>query len=177
MQTLQTLIDSASEVCGSDAALARALGISRQAVSKMRKGEMPISPALAGEMAMIAHKDPLRAVTAAACEDLQKTERGRKVWEEIQRGFLALVVAIFGFSATDGYAHGSLSRDELTPVKLTDPTSYLRRLISLARATWQRVLRHIAVRCTTQRTAPGATTTPTGRCVPWRLALAMTKNA
>jgi len=177
MEKLFSLIDTAQQTCGGQKQLAEALGVSPEYVRLLRKGERPVTVEIAGKLALIAGANVQGAVLLALAAHLQKSTMGREVLGALEKGFLALVAAIFVTFATSNDAHGMTQRGSDPNNQLTIPTSYLRRLISLARATWQRVLRHIAVRCTTQRTAPGATTTPTGRCVPWRLALAMTKNA
>jgi hypothetical protein len=107
MQSRQTLIDKASAVCGSDAELARRLQVGRSMVANMRAGTSHMSPAMAGELAMIAGIDPLRAIQAVMMEDLGKTPRGQKVKDAIEAGFLAFVVAICCFFAPDASARGS----------------------------------------------------------------------
>lgn len=44
MHTLKTLIDAASQMCGSDYALAKRCGLDRGAISKLRAGSIPMTP-------------------------------------------------------------------------------------------------------------------------------------
>ena len=86
---LLSLIDTASGICGSDAKLARTLGVSRAYVSQLRSGARPITPAIAGELAHMAHEDILSAVVAATMAQLAHTERGQVVRAELEKRFLA----------------------------------------------------------------------------------------
>lgn len=63
-----TLIDKASEMCGSDAALARRIGTKPPAISEMRAGKREISPETAALLADIAHVDAREAVIQAVIE-------------------------------------------------------------------------------------------------------------
>jgi DNA-binding transcriptional regulator YdaS (Cro superfamily) len=107
MQSIQTLIDRAAEACGSDAELARRLGVGRSMVANMRAGRTPVPLAVAGEMALLAGIDPLRAIQAVAMQELGKTERGQKVRAAIEKAFLVLALAICCFFADDSSAHGT----------------------------------------------------------------------
>lgn len=94
LPSLVTLLDKASERCGSDAALAKELGHSRAYVSQLRSGKRPITPELAGILADIAGLDARPAVLDALMESLEKTPRGRRVIEAIKKSLWAGVAAI-----------------------------------------------------------------------------------
>lgn len=100
MASWKTLIDSASQKCGSDAALSRELNVSKAYVSLLRKGERPMTPELAGLIADIAGEDVRGSVSRALFDSLDRTERGKRVRAAIERGFLRGVAATFVIFAT-----------------------------------------------------------------------------
>jgi len=75
MQEIKTLIDKASEVCGSDAELALRMGIKVQVVSMLRHGRT-ITPETAAELADIAGENVLEAVCQAMLERNKDSRRG-----------------------------------------------------------------------------------------------------
>ena len=98
MQSVQSLIDKASEVCGGDSALAEKMGIPRQNVYLMRAGKRPISPATAAELADIAGDDAREAAIAAVIESAKGTRRESVLREILGKGLAAGVAGMLVFS-------------------------------------------------------------------------------
>lgn len=81
MQALQTLIDKASKVCGSDTELARRLGIHKTLISHMRSGNRNVTPETAAKLAEILGGDTrLAAVNAVIASS--KNRRVRKMLQQ-----------------------------------------------------------------------------------------------
>lgn len=95
MQQLKTLIDKASEMCGSDSALARRMGIHQPDIAAMRSGKRKISPATAAELADIAGEDAREAAIAAVIESAKGTRREGAVREILGK---ALAAGVAGMS-------------------------------------------------------------------------------
>ena len=100
MESVQTLVVKASEVCGSDSALAERMGTARQNVYLMKEGKRPISPATAAELADIAGLDIDWAVKLAVLESVKGTRREAKLREILGKGLIAGAVAMSGISYT-----------------------------------------------------------------------------
>lgn len=136
MQTLKSLIDKASDVCGSDSELARRLECSRQFVSQMKKKPNTIPPEMAGLIAEIAGEEIAPAVLAAVMEQMTKTPRGQKVREAMERAFLAGAAATLATLTT---AANAKTDTILSSADLTNYASYgfalLRRLLGISPAT------------------------------------------
>lgn len=97
MQELKTLIDKASEVCGSDTALAHRMGIKVQVVSMLRNGRT-ITPETAAELADIAGESVKAAVYMAMLERSKGTRREGVLREVLGKSLLAGVAAMSLFS-------------------------------------------------------------------------------
>lgn len=108
MQSAQSLIDKASEICGGDAALARRMGISKALISLMRSGERGITPATAAELADIAGDDAREAAIAAVIEGAKGTRRESVVREILGKALAAGVAGLLVFS----YSGDSISATE-----------------------------------------------------------------
>lgn len=120
MQSGQSLIDKASEVCGGDAALARRMGISRALISLMRSGDRKITPETAAELADIAGDDAREAAIAAIIEGARGTRRESTLRAILGKALAAGVAAMLVFS----YKEDSTSTTETiakseTPVNLS----------------------------------------------------------
>lgn len=103
MQITISLIDKASELCGSDSKLARELGVSPQLVSHWRKGRQLPSPLLIGKIGEIVGLSLDQALLARDFEELSGCEEGRALLERYKARFLALSLALgvtFGANAT-----------------------------------------------------------------------------
>lgn len=114
MQALETLIDKAAKVCGSDNALAERIGIARPNISLMRAGKRPISPATAAELANIAGEDPREAAIDAVIESAKGTRR-----ESVLRDILgkALAAGAAGVSAISYNEESTLGMELATKSK------------------------------------------------------------
>lgn len=75
MQELKTLIDKASEKCGSDTALAKRMGVDQPSISQMRAGKRTVTPETAAELADIAGEDPREAMVLAVLVRSKGTRR------------------------------------------------------------------------------------------------------
>lgn len=101
MQSGQSLIDKASEVCGSDSKLAERLGVHRVVVAEMRNGKRAISPATAAELADIAGDDAREAAIAAIIEGAKGTRRESTLRNILGKALAAGVAAMLVFSYKD----------------------------------------------------------------------------
>lgn len=86
MQAGQTLIDKAIETCGSAAELARRMGIDRAEITRLRKGQRPLSPELAAEIADLAGEDARQAVIDAIIERNADSRKGALLREILGKG-------------------------------------------------------------------------------------------
>ncbi|HWI05605.1 MAG TPA: helix-turn-helix domain-containing protein [Acidimicrobiales bacterium] len=127
MEKLFSLIDTAQQTCGGQKQLAEALGVSPEYVRLLRKGERPVTVEIAGKLALIAGANVQGAVLLALAAHLQKSTMGREVLGALEKGFLALVAAIFVTFATSNDAHGMTQRGSDPNNQLTIPTSYFWR--------------------------------------------------
>jgi DNA-binding transcriptional regulator YdaS (Cro superfamily) len=112
----ETLIDKASKRCGSDAALARKMGIYPADVSNLRAGKRPLSPELAAEIAEIAGEDARQAVIDAVIERNEGSKKGH-ILKEILGKVLAggaAAVLVFSSSVDSIYAMETIAKINLT---------------------------------------------------------------
>lgn len=98
MQEIKTLIDKASKVCGSDAALAYRMGVKAPVISMMRTGARTITPETAAELADIAGESVKAAVYQAMIERSAGTRREGVLREILGKSLLAGVAAMLLFS-------------------------------------------------------------------------------
>lgn len=94
MTNIETLIDKASKTCGSDAQLARKMGISQSTISDMRHRGRTVTPETAAELAAIAGEDAREAAIEAIVQRAKGTRR-----ESVLRGILGkgmVTVAVIG---------------------------------------------------------------------------------
>lgn len=118
MQLGKDLIDSASNVCGGDAALARRLKISKSLLSMMRAGERAVTPAIAAEMADISGQDAREAIVTAVIEGEKKAERRAMLLEILGKGLAAGGAALLASSYSNGVKTVTTnSADSLTKSK------------------------------------------------------------
>ena len=90
MEYAQTLIDKAAKICGSRYALAKRLSVSESNLTNMVKGNRPIPPSLAGELAAITGDDPRNAALSALVEkEADESKRQR-------------LTALFGLTGGEG---------------------------------------------------------------------------
>lgn len=102
MELGQSLIDKAAQVCGSDAELARRLGVHRVVIAEMRSGKRAISPATAAELADIAGDDAREAAIAAVIESAKGTRRESRLRDVLGKALAAGVAGVWVFSYSDG---------------------------------------------------------------------------
>lgn len=114
MQSVKDLIDKASQMCGSDTALAERMGIERPNLSLMRSGKRAISPATAAELADIAGEDAREAAIAAVIESAKGTRREGVLREILGKGIAAGVAALLVFS----YSEDSISATQTIATKV-----------------------------------------------------------
>lgn len=98
----QTLIDKASKVCGSDAELARRMGIYPADISNLRSGKRPLSPELAAELADIAGEDARQAAIDAIIERNANTRKGGALKEILGKALAGGAAAMLVFSYNGG---------------------------------------------------------------------------
>lgn len=108
MKLGETLIDKASKACGSDAALARRMGIYPADVSNLRAGKRPLSPELAAEIADIAGEDARQAVIDSIIERNAASKKGPILREILGKALAAGVAGMLVFS----YSGDSISATE-----------------------------------------------------------------
>lgn len=94
MQALE-LIDRASSATGSDYALAKQLGTSRQTVSDWRHGRKTCPPDMRARLAEIAGLDPVDAALYALAESLSE-QRRHGLTETLRRAGRAVLPGIGG---------------------------------------------------------------------------------
>lgn len=98
MQALISLIDKASEMCGSDSALAKRMGIYQPDISALRNGRRPMSPEIAAELADIAGEDARQAAIDAIIERSKGTRREGAMREILGKALAAGVAGVLVFS-------------------------------------------------------------------------------
>lgn len=129
MQSAQSLIDKASEVCGGDAALARRMGISKALISLMRSGERGITPGTAAELADIAGDDAREAVISAVIESAKGTRKESVLREILGKALAAGVAGLLVFS----YSGDSISATESIAKNDASVNDSIHRIYSLIR--------------------------------------------
>lgn len=77
MKTLNSLLDKASEMCGSDLAAAARLKVTRSAVSKWRHGGK-IAPEQLARLVELTQQDP--AIAVQVLQEQEATPAERKLW-------------------------------------------------------------------------------------------------
>lgn len=101
MQAAQTLIDKAIETCGSAAELARRMGIDRAEITRLRKGQRPLSPELTAEIADLAGEDARQAVIDAIIERNADSRKGALLREILGKARAAGGAAMCHISYSD----------------------------------------------------------------------------
>jgi len=100
MQLTDSLIDRAIVLCGSEAKLARELGISRPYMNLLKQRKRPLTPEIAGILAEMLGEDIAACILAATLESMPHTPRGDRVKLALEKAFLAGAVATFATFAT-----------------------------------------------------------------------------
>jgi len=97
MQNIKTLIDKATEVCGSTNALAERMGVKPNVISMLRAGRT-ITPETAAELADIAGEDAREAAIQAILERAKGTRREGVLREVLGKALAAGVAGMLVFS-------------------------------------------------------------------------------
>ena len=97
MESLQRLIDKASKICGSDASLAKRIGMSASNFSDMKAGRKPISPetvALIADVCQLPGDETLHLVAQSIIENPKNAEKR----DVLKRAFFASwVIGVSGY--------------------------------------------------------------------------------
>lgn len=160
MQTLRTLIDKASEMCGGDKELALKLGVYRPDVSAWRSGRRPLSPETAAILADLAHMDPMQAMADAVIERNKGTRLGDTLREVLGKALAAGVAGalVFSYSGDSISAMDQMTKGDAAFTKLYIVLSQIRRQLTAAGLRWVRIARRL-----TWGLAPYPTLRPSGR--------------
>lgn len=102
MTVAQSLIDKAIEICGSAAEVARKLGIDRAEITRLKKGQRPLSPELAAEIADIAGEDARQAVIDAVIERNADSRKGPLLRDILGKAQAAGGAAVCHISYSEG---------------------------------------------------------------------------
>lgn len=129
MQSVNSLIDKASKVCGNDSKLAERMGIHRVAIAEMRAGRRAISPATAAELADIAGEDAREAAIAAVIEGAKGTRRESVLREILGKAIAAGVAGLLVYS----YSGDSISTMETIAAKADTTLNPIHRIYSRLR--------------------------------------------
>ena len=116
MPLAKTLIDKAVEACGSQAELARKMGVYPTDITKLKTGERPLSPELAAELADLAGEDARNAVIEAIIERNASNRKGTLLKEILGKALAAGVAAmlVFSYSKDSISATESIAKNDLT---------------------------------------------------------------
>ena len=95
MNTGLSLLDRASEVCGSDSELARSMGLHRVVIAELRAGKRTFTPETSAELAAIAGLDAREAAIDAIIERSKGTRRWLVLREILGKGLAAGVAAMW----------------------------------------------------------------------------------
>jgi hypothetical protein len=136
----EALIDKATTVCGSQAALARKLSLSPALVTLMRKGERALTPEVAAMLADLVGEDAREAVIASVIEGARGTPRETAMREILGKALAAGAAAMSAFSyngdsigSTGRAIHAAIERAELTRLYIVSIRKQLRRLLPRGR--------------------------------------------
>lgn len=91
---LTTLIDKASRAAGTDAALARSLGIQSQILSDWRHGRRTCTPADQALLAHVAGLDPVQVLARATVEAYEGKPKGDALMKALGKALLATGAAV-----------------------------------------------------------------------------------
>lgn len=97
MKFVETLIDKATENCGSQAEVARRMGVARPRITEWKNGARPLSPEDAALLADLAHYDAREAVVHAVLERNAGTEKGDRLREVLGKVLAVIAAVTLGF--------------------------------------------------------------------------------
>lgn len=101
MKLAETLIDNAVKICGSQAELARRVGVHAPDISKLRAGKRTLTPELAALIADEAHMDARQAYIDAGIERDLANPNGGRLANVLGKALAAGVAAVLLFSYAD----------------------------------------------------------------------------
>lgn len=110
---LNTLIDKASKLSGSDGKLANSLGVSRMVVSDWRHGRRTATPADQALMAHIAGLDPVQVLARATVEAYEGKPKGDALMKALGKALLA-TGAVAGSAGAAAHQISSMATDLMT---------------------------------------------------------------
>lgn len=93
-ESLNSLIDKASAIAGSDAALARLLAVPRQRIANWRNGNDSCSPEDCALIASVAGIDPIQEMTRAMLRKHEGTPKGDRLMKVLGKPLQATGAAI-----------------------------------------------------------------------------------
>ncbi|MGY8590819.1 helix-turn-helix domain-containing protein [Paracidovorax citrulli] len=108
LEELNSLIDKAAEVAGSDYKLAQTLGVSRQIVSNWRHGHKTATPEDQALLAGIAGLDPVATMARAMVWKHEGTAKGDRLMRVLGKALLATGAAIGSAGASAAAIFGSM---------------------------------------------------------------------
>lgn len=111
---LKTLIDTASKVCKSDAALARAIGAHKQNVCAWKKGTKPCPPEDVALMANIAGLDATAWLARATVHKHEGTPKGDQLMRALGKPLVATIAAVASSGANAAAIFSSGMPDNIT---------------------------------------------------------------
>jgi plasmid maintenance system antidote protein VapI len=88
LESLNILIDKASEIAGSDYKLAQQLGVGRQTVSNWRHGRKTATPADQAILAHVAGLDPVVTLARATVEQHEGKAKGDQLMRALGKALL-----------------------------------------------------------------------------------------
>lgn len=142
MEELKTLIDKASEVCGSDSALALRMGVAQSVISDMRHRGRTITPETAAELADIAGLDARQAAIAAIIVRARGTRREGAMQKILGKALAAGVAAMLVFSYET--ASNSLNGEQSASTKRVNSLYIVECLKRFLRSFFNRPIQHVA---------------------------------
>lgn len=98
------LIDAAVKVCGSQAEVARQMGVPRVSITQWKNGTRPLSPEDAALLADLANMDARQAVVDAVIERNAGTPKGRVLLDILGKALAASVAGLLVLSYGDSSA-------------------------------------------------------------------------
>jgi len=128
LEELNVLIDRASAIAGSDAKLARTMGVPPQHVSNWRHGHKTATPADQALMAHVAGLDPVVTLARATVQQYEGKPKGDALMKALGKAS-RLTGAVAGFVGAVALAISSLvpTRTEAAPdLRLGSNVSYVK---------------------------------------------------
>ncbi len=126
MKLAKLLIDKAAELCGSQAEVARRLGVDRAEITRWKSGLRPLSPEDAAFLADLANVDAKDAAAQALIERNEGTEKGDRLREILGKGGAVFAAAMLVTSYSAEVKEVSSSQVGSSTEKHTFRTSYFR---------------------------------------------------